>query len=538
MDTTNREEFVYSSFDNAVQVAYSVYSDLPQGLDVNSGAMMASACDECEFAVQNNNIQKFNLGSWKANSMPENPLGKYYKSFRKAFNFIENADRIDYSMEKDNSSQPGVYEGHIKDIELLKVEVSALQAYYLLELMKRFGGMPIPAGKYAVDTDLNTVNRESLETCLNFVVTTLDKAAAVLPAKRAAADLGRLTKGAVLTIKADALLFAASELWNNPSWAGSYSHPEYISLPAGDRAARWKAAADAAKAVIDLSEEAGYKLDSYTNLYGAKGFLSPEVILAARQGASNSFEKVNYPIGFDLATGGNCPTQNLIDLFQMADGSDFNWTNPEHKANPYANRDPRLAATVITNNSSFKSRNVELWKGGRDGEGVRNCSPTGYYMKKYVYPSIDLLQNQTSVHTWIDYRLAEVYLDYAEALNEYKPGDADIARYYNLVRSREGVAMPGLPSGLSQDQVRQAIRRERAVELCFEGKRFFDLRRWMLKEELSAPVRAVAITKSGDSFSYEPYQLEERSFSDNMYFYPIPQSELNKMSHWIQNPLW
>lgn len=538
IDTTNKEEFVLASYDNAIQLAYSVYADMPQGLDVMSGAMMASACDECEFSIQNNSVQRFNLGSWKANSMPENPMAKYYKSFRKAYNFIDKADQINYSMEKDNPSQPGVYEAHVADVELLKVEMKVLQAYYLFELVKRFGGMPIPEDMYSIDTDFGTIQRQSLETCVKYIVDACDAAAAVLPVKHEAANLGRVTKGAALAIKAEVLLYAASDLWNDPSWAAGYEHPEYISLPAGDRSQRWKAAADAAKAVIELEAEAGYKLDTHANLFGTKGFLSPEIILCARSGASNSFEKTNYPIGFDLVTGGNCPTQNLVDLFQMKDGSDFNWDNATMATNPYANRDPRLSAFVITNGTTYKNRTIELWKGGRDGEGVRNCSPTGYYLKKFLYEWNDLLQNQTSVHTWINIRLAEVYLNYAEALNEYAPGNADIAFYYNAVRSREGVGMPGLPAGLSQSQVRKAIRRERAVELCFEGKRFFDLRRWMDDENLGADIRSVNIAKNGDNFAYSPYKLESREFSANMYFYPIPQSEMNKMPHWKQNPLW
>ncbi len=537
MDTTQKEEFTFSSYENAKTVAYAVYSDLPQGFDVISGAMLASACDECEFAIQTNNVQKFNLGSWRANSLPENPISRYYAATRKAYNFLEKADDIDYSDVKDNPSQPGIYETYVADIEMLKTEVKLLKAYYLFELIRRFGGMPIVEGKFAVDVDLKTIERASLEDCVNFIVDACDEAAGILPTVWPDASLGRVTKGAALAIKAEVLLYAASDLWNTSNWASGYSNPELISLPAADRAARWKAAADAAKAVIDLSGEAGYILDNYSNLFGAKGYTSKEVILTARAAASNSFEKTNYPISFDYATGGNCPTQNLVDLFQMADGSKFDWNNPAMKADPYANRDPRLAATIITNNTTFNGRTIECWTGGRDGAGVRNCTPTGYYLKKYVYQS-DLTQGQTSVHTWILIRLAEVYLNYIEALNEYDPGNADIATYYNLIRSRNGVGMPGLPNGLSQSEVRQAIRDERAVELCFEGKRMFDLRRWMAADVLGAPIRSVRITKTDSGFEYEPYQLETRAFEPKMYFYPIPQSELNKMAHWQQNPLW
>ena len=540
MVTTQNEEFTFASYANAIQVAYAVYADLPNGFNEIYGsagsALLASASDECEFAVQTQNVQKFNLGSWTPSNMPDNPFSKYYAAIRKAYNFLDDADTIDYSDVKDNPSQPGIYEARLEDVRQLKYEVQLLRAYFLFELVKRFGGVPIVSERFDKDQDKMAIQRASLKDCVDEIVRVCDECAAVLPAKQPDAETGRLTSGAAKAIKSEVLLYAASELWNNSSWAGGYANPELISLPAGDRNARWKEAADAAKAVIDMEAEAGYALDTYANLFGTKGYASPEVIFCRRQGPSNSFEKVNYPISYDQVTGGNCPTQNLVDLFQMADGSDFSWDNAAQAANPYAGRDPRLDAFVVTNNSYFKDRNVECWTGGRDGAGVRNATPTGYYLKKYVYPYNNLLQNQTSVHTWIYLRLAEIYLNYAEALNEYSPGHPDIKVYFDKVRTRAG--MPGLPAGLSQSQVRDQIRRERAVELCFEGQRFFDLRRWMEGDKLGVPVRAVEITRSGESFTYKPYKLEDRAFSPQMYFYPIPQSEINKMPHWVQNPLW
>ena len=540
MVTTQNEEFTFASYQNAITVAYSVYADLPDGFSEVYGsagsALLASASDECEFAVQTQNVQKFNLGSWSPTNLPDNPFSKYYAAIRKVYNFLDDADTIDYSDVKDNPDQPGIYESRLLDVEQLKSEILLLRAYYMFELVKRWGGVPIVRERFSTDKDKNEIKRASLQECVDEIVKACDDAAAKLPAKQSDEELGRLTKGAALAIKSEVLLFAASELWNNPSWASGYSNPELISLPSGDRAVRWKAAADAAKAVIDMEAEAGYALDTYSNLFGPKGFSSPEVIFCRRAGASNSFEKVNYPISYDNVTGGNCPTGNLVDMFQMADGSDFSWDNPAHRADPYAGRDPRLAEFVLTNNVQFKDRRVECWTGGRDGAGVRNASPTGYYLKKYVYQWNDLTQNQMSVHSWIYIRLAEVYLNYIEALNEYKPGDPDIKAYYDRIRTRAG--MPGLPAGLSQAQVRELIRRERAVELCFEGKRFFDLRRWMLSSELGAPVRSVEVTKNGESFTYSPYKLEDRAFSPSMYFYPIPQAEINKMPHWVQNPLW
>lgn len=540
--TTQNEEFTFKAYSNAVMTAYSVYGDLPNGLEAVWGsegsAMLAAACDECEYAIQTHPVQRFNLGSWTPASMPDNPFTRYYAAVRKVYNFWDNSDKIDYSDVKDNPSAPGEYERRLEDIRQLKYEALLLKAYFMLDLIKRFGGVPIVSDRFDPESvDAAEIQRASLEDCVNEIISICDECAEILPVKQADEESGRVTSGTAKAIKAETLLYVASELWNNTSWADGYAHPELISMPAGDRMARWKAAADAAKEVIDMAPQAGYVLDTYANLFGNAGYSSPEVILCRRMDPSNAFEKANLPISYDKVTGGNCPTQNIVDMFQMADGRDFDWNDQQMASYPYSGRDPRLETFVVVNNSYFKSRNVECWTGGRDGAGVRNCTPTGYYLKKYVYPYSDLTLEQTSRHTWILIRLAEVYLNYIEALNEYSPGHPDIKVYYDMIRTRAG--MPGLEAGLTQDKVRQLIRNERAVELCFEGKRMFDLRRWMEGDVLGQPVRAVEVGKlSDDSFTYRPYVLEERSFKPQMYFYPIPQSEINKMSHWAQNPLW
>ena len=189
-----------------------------------------------------------------------------------------------------------------------------------------------------------------------------------------------------------------------------------------------------------------------------------------------------------MGHSGNTPSGNLVDAYEVKVDDNtavpFSWSDPDMASNPYATsgataRDPRLFANVIVNNSTYKNRTVELWTGGLDGAGKALASRTGYYLKKYVDENLNLLLGNTSVHTWDLIRLADVYLWYAEALNEYSPGNTDIATYVNLIRQRPGVDMPPVSSGLSQDQMRQVIRHEREVELAFEGHRIWDLRRWM-----------------------------------------------------------
>jgi hypothetical protein len=136
--------------------------------------------------------------------------------------------------------------------------------------------------------------------------------------------------------------------------------------------------------------------------------------------------------------------------------------------------------------------------------------------------------------------LAEIYLNYAEALNEYNPGHADIKINYDRVRTRTGVAMPVLPAGLSQAEVRERIRNERRVEFAFEDHRAWDVRRWMTAPAtLGAPLRGINITKTGTTtFNYAPFVVEQRVFLPKMYFYPIPEGELNISKGLVQNPMW
>jgi hypothetical protein len=411
------------------------------------------------------------------------------------------------------------------------------------------------------EADIAAAKRNTLQECVQFISDECDSAAANLPANYSndllgantnAGNLGRATKGAALALKSRLLLYAASDLFNTPAWAAGYPEPLLISLPAGDRALRWKAAADAAKAVIDLPGTGYAMFNNYSTLFRA--FNNSEIIFTRRNGASNAFEQANFPIGFDRGNSGTGPSQDLVDAYEIKVNATtsvkFDWSNPLHAATPYATtgalaRDPRLAATIAVNNSNFSSvsgvtRPLQIYSGGRDGKPVVNATKTGYYLRKYVNESLNITNNQTAVHSWIYFRLAEMYLNYAEALNEYSPGHADIKINYDRVRNRPGVLMPLLPAGLNQAAVRERIRNERRVEFAFEDHRAWDVRRWMIAPAtLGAPLRGVDVTRTpAATFTYAPVVVEARVFQPKMYLYPIPQGDLNISSGLKQNPLW
>ena len=146
---------------------------------------------------------------------------------------------------------------------------------------------------------------------------------------------------------------------------------------------------------------------------------------------------------------------------------------------------------------------------------------------------------RTSVHSWVLFRISEIYLNYAEALNECDPGNPDILLYLNKVRERNGVRMPAVTE-TDQQLVRERIRNERRIELAFEGHRLWDVRRWMIAPTvLSEPIYGVEINPLDSGYSYEKIEVEKRVFEPKMYFYPIPQNILLMESNqWAQNPLW
>ena len=160
-------------------------------------------------------------------------------------------------------------------------------------------------------------------------------------------------------------------------------------------------------------------------------------------------------------------------------------------------------------------------------------------MHKYLNEDVNIQTGGSSGgHVVPLFRLAEIYLNYAEALNEYDPSNPNIAIYLNKVRNR--ASPPDVVSGLSQDEMRKVIQHERRVELAFEEHRSWDVRRWKIASStLGSPLMGVQIVKKATGgFTYAPTEVEQRVFQPKMYWYPIPESELLKLKKWSQNRDW
>ncbi|RAI97594.1 putative outer membrane starch-binding protein [Chitinophaga skermanii] len=530
-------DMLYTNYNYVQQVLWYTYGFLPDGFDKFN---MEAATDNAEATWVGDRSQDFNYGIWNQYSNNDNLWERNYTAIRQANLYLKNKNMVDISYIKDriNSPDSTAYWNARDNVKFMEGEMNFLKAYFYFELVKRYGGVPIidNALNFSEKASWQGIQRNSVDECIKYITTLCDKAAEIIPENMAAYswyEAGRATRGSVLALKSRVLLYGASKLYKE---AGSTT--------------TWAAAAAAANAVIKLNQ---YSLDgSYGNLFGSNNSASKEAIFYRRYGSVNTLEIANFPLQFENANGRSLtPSQNFVDEFEVlvkdnngtVIGSEpFNWNNPVHAANPYANRDPRFDATVIYNGKTFKSQVIQTYSGGSSGLPKQNATKTGYYTLKYVQSGIDLINNTKANHQYIYFRYAEILLNYAEAMyNAYGP-DADPQGYgmtalqaINAVRNRTGVKLPALTSAQLNEN---AFVHERNVELGFEGHRFWDVRRWKLGlTYFNKPLRRMDITNNNGTFTYAVKNLEDRVFEEKMYWYPIPQAEIT-VTGWLQNTGW
>lgn len=526
----NRKEDVFNEFARSKSFLTGIYAYLPTDFNSVDGAMRAAASDEAEHVSDLSDIQKFNNGTWSAIQPLDNVWNTMYSGIRASNLFLEESEGQEFLELFYNNGAGNDYKDIILQYKNYAYEARFLRAFFYFELAKRYKNIPLVTTVLTPEEAVN-VQQTSFAEVVNFIVGECDAVAAALPINyvnfSSAKETGRATKGAALALKARVLLYAASPL-HNP----------------GNDVSLWEKAAAAAKEVIGLNTYA--LATSYATIVNNNA--SPELIFERREAASNGFERRNFPIGFEGGNTGTCPTQNLIDAYEMSN-TGLPITDPASRYNPlqpYGFRDPRLRATVINNASSWKGVGVETFYGGKNGLPITNATKTGYYLKKYVIEAVNLDPKAGAVttreHTWVLFRYGEVLLNYAEAMNEaYGPENASTLgmtalQAVNFLRTRAG--MPRFPNGLSKDAFRTKLRNERRVELAFEDHRFWDIRRWKIGSE-TQNIYAMNITRNANlSLNYEVKLLETRPFEERMYFYPIPQSEIFKNKNLIQNTGW
>jgi hypothetical protein len=486
----------------------------------------------------------------------------------------------------------------------LQGESHFMRAFYYHQLVRYYGGVPIIDRSYGLGEDYS-VNRNTWEECVNFILKECDSAVLLLKGKTLQA--GRASDLAAMALKSRMLLYAASDLHDVPTaksksaLISGYAHPELLGYVSGDRIARWTAAKNAAKALMDAAGTLGYKLNltapasaadgkkNYISLAMGGGSKSSDAdkaaeseILFGRYWTMSKDEYAGMYVGLTNGPNGyhnwagNTPVQELVDDYEMMDGTKFSWSNPVQKAQPYLNRDPRFYATILYDGADWKPRdkisgNVDpanqIQTGKYDqGGGVflpgldtRSSSIenwngcwTGYYMRKFIDPDPGLVDNTTrQTVPWPFFRYTEVVMNYIEACIELGQDD-EAKTWLNRIRFRAG--MPAVTE--TGAALKERYRNERRIELAYEDQRYHDCRRWMIAPATLGRklvyIDVVGTLKPGATppspykhdetkydYTYTPLEVnsqEDRKWDDKMYFRPISQDEMNTNLKLIQNP--
>jgi starch-binding outer membrane protein, SusD/RagB family len=458
----------------------------------------------------------------------------------------------------------------------IKGEAKCLRAWYYIQLLSFYGGVPNVGDNVYEIEDIINLPRQNFAELVSYISKELDDAAQLLPAPGATfpsgyqdMDYGRVTKGTCLGLKSRLLLYAASPLFNGGSIATDEKVKAIVSYPAYD-VKHWQDAADAAQAVINSGYYSLF-LDNTTQagLGFYKTFLTrvnPEMIFGRYRPSNKDFEYFYNP---PTRSGANYTraTQNIVDAFPMKNGKAIiDPTSGYDAQNPYVNRDPRFRYSIIFNGSKYATNsNTQdfVWTFAT-GTGTTNDkyvpgTNTGYFVRKMCDSTVAYGASAAGPdRTWPIMRYAEILLNYAEAINE--TGQTALA-YPKLAQLRERAGIDagtdglyGMKANMTQAEMRAFIQNERHIELAYEDHRWNDIRRWKIGMTLynggpNGYNGCMNITRVGTggslttgiglSFTYkvEP-TIRLHVFRPEMYLLPIPDQEIRKMPAMLQNPGW
>ena len=433
------EDFVKLNFGNVGGLITNIYSDLDTDFGSYSGAVLGAATDEAEYAYSGGAIETFYNGTWSPVNTPAGAWNSCYRAISNCNLYLERFTGLTFpELEMNADYKPQMYR-----YNNYRYEVRCLRAYYYFLLVRQYGDVPFSDHVLTAD-ESNSLPRTPAQDIFDYIIAECDAvkdsiiadyanlpADVALPAE--SPETGRVNRLTVLALKARAALYAASPLFN----------------PTGDKEL-WHRAALANKELLDAAVAAKMKLiDDYAKLWTKNNYkdATSEIIFGRRADReSSSMETSNFPAGLENCKGGNCPTQNLVDAYEMVDGKPWDQSAFYDPANPCANRDPRLAATIAVNGETgwpaWNEAPLETFQGGANGEPVNGGTPTGYYLKKYCQGDIDPRSNSTNksaYHTWITFRLGEFYLNYAEAVFRYL-GSADATSAEFPLSAREAAS--------------------------------------------------------------------------------------------------
>lgn len=581
--TAYDKEYIERSFAYVGGLMTTIYNDIDTDWGNLSGAMLASATDESEYSHDGNSIEDFYNGNWSAANPHQTIWASAYEGITYCNEVIDNWSDLEFDQFKLNLD----YEKQMYLYKNYKYEARWARAYFYYTLLRQYGSVPFKVHNTtgSEETALPCTNADEIfafiaKECDEIKDEIIEDYSADKEHILAKAETGRANKYAVLALKAQAALYHASPLFTQ-------------GKSADEKKALWAAAVAANKEFIDAAEAKGYGLASDMAMLWDKEYYSntessKEIIFARRTASANTFESYNFPVGYSSGQGGNCPTQDLVDAFECTDGKSIAESGLYDAANPYANRDSRLAKTVVLNGdawpndlAAYNSEHpvIETYIGGyhsRTGSaaGRSYATTTGYYLKKFCNADQILRARSgvavtTSAHGWLTFRMGGMYLNYAEALYQYfkADGNANAADASGNVvyrdsegneqtvtvpgtqtaaqmasRTRVRSAMPAFGTGMTNDEFWAKYKNERRVELAFEGHRFYDVRRWMEDGDKFMNIHRMEITKNDDgTFTYNKVAVTrgDGRWQTKWNLFPFSQTEIMKSGNAIvQNEGW
>ena len=529
--------YVDKMFSRVGGLMTNIYNDIDYDFGNYSGAMASSATDESVYSHPGNAVEDFYNGAWG----PTNAKERVWNSAWDGISYcnlvldeFSNCTFPEYTEDEHYRQEMYLYHNY-------RWEARWARAFFYFELVKRYGSVPLKT-KHMTANEANSLPQVSADSIFQFIDTECDTIEdSIIVNYGDLGDMayykgqtGRANKLAAMALRARAALYWASPLFN----------------PTNDKS-RWLKAAQLSNAVIAEARQEGMGLlPDYSKLFNKDSYKDgiKEIIFSRRVAASNAFEKYNYPIGMENAGGGNCPTQNLVDAYEMTNGKAIDEAGSGYDPqDPYKNRDARLAMTVAVNGEQWpNAAALETFEGGANSSSVTYGTPTGYYLKKYINQGTIIAKTGSNsfAHAWVVFRLAEFYLDYAEAALNYTGSGyvaptglpLTAAQALNVVRTR--AKQPDIAKGLSFDAFKKKYENERFVELAFEGHRFFDLRRWKEAPEYLKTIRGMKITRQDDgTMKYEEQTIDTRTWNDKWYLFPLPQKDVLNCNY-KQNDGW
>lgn len=553
-----------------------LYAPIPDIWDQPYTFFYSSITDEMDIS----NWQEFpvNSGALSADNVNANYIN-YYTKIRQCQIFIDNVDKCkELLLAEDGATLVKQY----------KAEAKFLSAYYYWLMMKMLGPVVIMPTNAADAAGNNyQIPRSSWDECVEFVLNQINEAEADLPVEHYQTEttvdgtkLGRINKMVAEAVKSEITLFDASPLYNGNTDMSNWRNLDGKQLLNPNyEANRWQKAATQAKAAIDLAEANGkglYKVekkgaDAFENAY----LSTRDVFWDGYQKEGVWLRPYTYREGWERSAApravvgtpynGLAVIQELVDDFRMKDGDNIN-KSATYNENTYVtegskyyvagtnkmytDREPRFYSYITFNGSmipgvakSGQSR-VEFYATGNSGKNgaPRDWPKTGYTARKNLHPGYGFNPSTVTNRAAMLIRLSELYLNYAEALNESQPNHPDILIYLNKIRTRAG--LPAIIESLSQSKMREEIRLERRIELCFEGKRYFDVRRWKVADQEGYYQGGIyhgmdmnkGTTLSAPDFHKRVPSVRRADWNNKNYFMPWHQTEMDRNKQLVQIP--